>query len=162
MVSGRAGYTLTEMMVVVGIIGAVCSTSALVIQKTLQAQLAADALASIQSGAFTSFDLASRLLRQASAASVVIDRYDSSCPPWSRVTFTIPSSGKTVRLYQRGQTLYLNNNPLFSDLRNVTFAFPATAEGDVMTVSLTFEKAAGSGKTKVIQLYIQNVKIQNS
>lgn len=161
-IRSEAGYTLIESLVVVAIVGTVMTTGAVVIQKTLQAQASADALTSVQAGAFTSFDLASRLLRQASASSVVIDRYDASCPPWSRITFTIPSTNKTIRLYQKGQELYLDNIRLFGNLRSVTFAFPATTEGNVLTVSFTFEKSVGLNRSKVIQLYIQNVKIQNS
>lgn len=155
------GHTLPELMITVAIIGAVTAAASLVMNKTLKAQMMASALTDIQQGAFASFDVISRLLRQASLASVTIDRYDNNQPPWSRLTFTLASTGKTISIYQRGQKLYFGNNPVFGYLRVISFAHPKTLDGNIMAVSMTFEKSIGLGKTKAIQLYIQRVKIQN-
>lgn len=157
----RGGYTLVELMLVVGIVGIISQVGYLVMLKTVQAQQMSDALATIQQGAFTTFDVASKMLRQASASSVVIDRLDASQPPWSRIRFTVPNTGKTVTFYQKGQTLYIGNNPVFTNLRSLTFSYPNSTASTVISMSMTFEKSTGSGRTKAIQLFIQNIKIQN-
>ncbi len=163
MVSHKArGYTLIELMVVVGIMGAVGSMGAVVMQQAFRSQMMADALASIQQGAFNSFDTISRLLRQGSAASVVIDRYDSAQPPCSRITFTLPAANRTVSFSQRGQSLYMGSVRTFGSLRSLTFAYPKTSDPYILSVSMTFEKYVGSGSSKAVQLYVQRVKIQNN
>lgn len=162
MVNNRRGYTLVEVMIVVAILGIISTASALMIQKTIQAQAMADALTNIQQGAFTSYDVISKLLRQASASSVVIDRYDANQPPWSRITFTMPSTGATIQLSQRGQTLYINNTATTKDLRILSFCYPQSSDPTVLMVSMTFEQSVGGGQSKAIQLFIQRVKIQNS
>ncbi|TPW20880.1 MAG: hypothetical protein FD126_1247 [Elusimicrobia bacterium] len=96
----RSGYTLTELMVTVAIMGTASSVGYLVMRKSFQAQFLLDAQNDIQQGAFTSFDTLTRLLRPATASSVVIDRYDTSQPPWSRITFDVASTGRTVTVYQ--------------------------------------------------------------
>lgn len=157
----RGGYTLTEVMLVVAIIGIVGSTGALLTTKMLQAQAMADALSTIQSGAFTSFDVLSKMLRQAQADSIVIDRYDTNQPPWSRITFTMPSSSTSHSFYQKGQTLYIDNLPRLKSLRTLTFTYPNTTTSSVISISMTFEQSTGLGRSKAVQLFIQNVRIQN-
>ncbi|MBI5596773.1 MAG: type II secretion system protein [Elusimicrobia bacterium] len=159
--SGARGYTLTELMVTVAITGTVSSVGWLVMQKSFQAQFMVDAQNEIQQGAFTSFDTLTRLLRPASASSIIIDRFDSSQPPWSRITFDIPSSGQTVSVYQKGQTLYFGSVPTFKGLRRITFSYPKSTDAALLSVSLTFEKGVGGGRSKAIQLYIQKIKVQN-
>ena len=161
MVRRSKGYTLTEMMLVVAILGIVSSTTALVMQKTFQTQMMADALATIQQGAFTSFDVISKLLRQGSAASVVIDRFDANQPPWSRIAFSNPNTGRSFTFYQKGQTLYFGSSPKLTNLRALTFTYPNSASPKVISVSMTFEKNTGSGRSKAIQLFIQKIHIQN-
>ncbi len=162
MVTGdRRGYTLTEIMIVVAILGITSGSTALVLQKTVQVQMMADALTNIQQGAFTSYDVISKLLRQGSAASVIIDRYDANQPPWSRLTFTNPNTGATISVSQRGQTLYLNNNAMSKSLRIISFAYPESSDPSIIMVSMTFEQSVGNGKSKAIQLFVQRVKIQN-
>jgi prepilin-type N-terminal cleavage/methylation domain-containing protein len=155
------GYTLIELLMTVAIIGLISSTGAMVTQKTFQSQAMADALETIQQGAFISFDVINKLLRQATASSIVIDQYDANQPPWSRITFTNPNTAQTCTFYQIGQTLYINKTPAFKNLRSLAFSYPNTAVPNVISVSLTFEKAIGLGQTKAIQLFIQKVKIQN-
>lgn len=161
MVRRSDGYTLAEVMLVVAILGIVSSTTALVMQKTFQSQMMADALATIQQGAFTSFDVISKLLRQGSAASVVIDRYDANQPPWSRIAFSNPNTGRSFTFYQKGQTLYFGSSPKLTNLRALTFSYPNSASPKVISVSMTFEKNTGSGHSKAIQLFIQKIHIQN-
>lgn len=162
MAGNTDGYTLTELIIVVAILGLVSSVGYVAMQKTIEAQLMADAQSSIQQGAFTSFDTISKLLRQASASSVVIDRFDTNQPPWSRIAFTVPSTGRTFNFSQRGQTLFFANNPMLTNLRSLTFSYPQTNTPNVISLSMTFEKSTGSGRSKAIQLFIQKVKIQNS
>lgn len=155
------GYTLIELMTVVAIMGAVGSIGALVMQQAFRSQMMANALSTIQQGAFNSFDVISKLLRQGSAASVVVDRYDSNQPPCSRITFTVPSTGRTVCFYQRQQYLYVGAVRTFGSLRSLTFAYPKSSDSYAISVSMTFEKSVGSGSSKAVQLYVQRVKIQN-
>lgn len=161
MVRRSDGYTLTEVMMVVAIMGIISSASALVMQKTFQTKMMADALSTIQEGAFTSFDVISKLLRQGSVASVVIDRLDANQPPWSRIAFSNPNTGRSFTFYQKGQTLYFGNNPQLTNLRALTFTYPNSASPKVISVSMTFEKSTGSGHSKAIQLFIQKIHIQN-
>ncbi|MHB2025211.1 MAG: prepilin-type N-terminal cleavage/methylation domain-containing protein [Elusimicrobiota bacterium] len=163
MVTDKAkGYTLVELMIVVVMLGIIGSTVATIMLKTIQAQEMANALNSIQQGAFTSFDVSTSLLRQASAASIVIDSVDASEPPWSRITFNEPATGKTISLYQKAQNFYINNVLAFNNLQRLGFYYPDTTSSNVIGISMTFSKSTGSGRSKAVQLFMQNVKIQNN
>lgn len=157
----RCGHTLTELMMTVAIMGTASSIGYLVIRKSFQAQFLLDAQNDIQQGAFTSFDTLTRLLRPATASSIVIDRYDSSQPPWSRITFDVASTGRTITVYQRGQTIYFGAVPMFKGLRRLSFSYPKSTDPALLSVSMTFEKNVGDGRTKAIQLFIQKIKVQN-
>lgn len=155
------GYTLVEVMIVAAILGIVASVGALSLLKITQAHDLATTIGDIQQGAFTAFDVTSALLRQAQSSSVVIDQYDPSEPPWSRITFSIPNSSMTFTFYQKGQTFYIGNNPMLQHLRSLTFSYPNTNIPDIIGISVTFEENVGSIGSKAIELFIQRIKIQN-
>ncbi len=159
--NSRRGYTLPELMVTVAILGIIGSVGSLLTTKIFQAQMMSGALLNIQNNAFATFDVVNKLLRQAQSSSIVIDQYDSNQPPWSRITFTIPNNPKTFTFYQKGQTLYIGNVPTFNNLLSLYFSYPQTSKGQLIDVSMTYQQSTGSGQSKALQLYIQNLTIQN-
>ena len=161
MVKGRRGYTLIEMVVVSAIVSVVSLVAATVMLKTQQVQLAATGLAETQQEAFAAFDVISRMIRQASADTIVIDRHNSSQPPWSKISFTVNATGRQITISQRDRELFMNNNKVFGNVRNVSFAFAKSTADNILTVNLTFEKPVGPGQSKTVQLYVQRIKIQN-
>ncbi|TPW20881.1 MAG: hypothetical protein FD126_1248 [Elusimicrobia bacterium] len=50
---------------------------------------------------------------------------------------------------------------MFKGLRRLTFSYPKSTDPALMSVSMTFEKTVGDGRSKAIQLFIQKIKIQN-
>ena len=157
----KGGYTLVELMVTVAILGIIGSVGSLITTKIFQAQMMSEAMLNIQTNAFATFDVVNKLLRQAQGSSIVIDQYDANEPPWSRVTFTIPNNPKSFTFYQKGQTLYIGNVPTFNNLLSLYFSYPKTSDAQLINVSMTYQQSTGSGRSKALQLYIQNLTIQN-
>jgi hypothetical protein len=125
----------------------------------------------IQRDARTVFNLISRNVRQAYASSVVIDNCSStttpSCtstqPPYSRLTFT-KVTGESITYYQDGKYLYqvsTGTKKLTENLRYIAFSHPESAYGDIVSISLTLEKATYQAGTKALQLSVEKVRIMN-
>lgn len=157
------GYTLTEMLMVVAIIGIMASIGpALMTQLTRFFQLN-NARISIQRDGRTALDLINRNLRQAKASTIVVTQL-SGQPPYSRISFT-DLNGVYWAFYQQNQNLYMVNNTstktLCGNMRYIAFNYPRTDSAKIISVAITLEKQTYSLQTKALQLSVEKVRIMN-
>ena len=164
MTMNRRGYTLTEAMLTVAIVGILASVSApLLVQMTNFWRLTS-ARNAIQRDVRASLDNVNRFARQARAITVVISRKNSSQPPMSKITFkTI--QGDTIMFYQDGKKLMMSKNGQLSKLSDnlayIAFTYPRTDDTSIISVALTVEAQTYRGGYKALQLSIQKVRIMN-
>jgi prepilin-type N-terminal cleavage/methylation domain-containing protein len=164
----RAGYTLTEMMLVVAIIGILASIGPPLMVGMQNFFLMTSARFEIQRDARGSLDVINRFLRQAYANTVEIDT-PASQGVYSRVTFKM-ADGRTVSFYQDGNKLMQRMTsaggssqitPLTKNLIYIAFTYPRTDDPTILSVSITMGKAIQLGQRKVLELTIQKVRIMN-
>lgn len=163
----RRGYTLTEVMVTVAILGVVVTiASPLMLQVTNFWRLTSARYA-IQRDVRTALDLINRLTRQAQSATVVIDSVTGQ-PPCSRLSFSYTNADGNVvpvSFYQTGSKLYMNNNGtialLSSGLAYIAFTYPRTDDVTIISVAVTMQSPTYRGGKKALQLSIQKVRVMN-
>jgi len=158
------GYTLTEMMIVVAIIGALISIGPTIMNQMTRFFQMNKARTEIQRDGRTSLDIINRNLRQATAASVVVSSLDSTQPPYSMISFT--SIDDTIwSFYQQNNKLMMTQNgsskTLCENLRYIGFTYPRTDETKILSVSITLEKQTYNAQTKALQLSVEKVRIMN-
>lgn len=158
----RAGYTLTELMMVVAILGILSTVGATMLTQVVRFFSMNQARVEIQRDARAVFDLMARNLRQAQASTIVIDQL-SGQPPYSRVSFT-KESGDAISFYQQGKTLYLvdgGTKTLCGNVRFLSFTFPRTDDDNLLSISLTLEKTTYNQQAKALQLSVEKIKVHN-
>lgn len=159
----KKGYTLTEVMVVVAILGVIGGMGAPLLMQMTNFWRQTTARNAIQRDVRTSLDLINRFARQAQSSTLVIDAA-SGQPPWSRVTFT-SIQGQTVLFYQGGNKLYMRQagktTMLTENLAFISFTYPRTDEITLLSVAITAQSATFKGGKKALQLSIQKVRIMN-
>lgn len=166
---GSAGYTLTEAMLTVAILGIVSTIAGnLMIQAQRYIRLTM-ARTAIQRDSRAALANINRELRQALAGTVVIDQAAGQ-PPQSRVTFNRykpDGTTQTVIYYQQGRKLYLQSGsaaagkPIADGLRYLAFTYPKTDDDAIISVSITFESATVQDATKALQMAVEKVRIMN-
>lgn len=122
----------------------------------------------IQRDARATLDLMNKYLRQASASSLTLDRYNSNQPAYSRCTFTYLDTARaahSVEFRQDGRIMYLlfdgNKVVMTRNLRNVLFYYPDSTNDKLMNVSICYEATTFTGGTKALQLSVQKVRVMN-
>lgn len=128
-----------------------------------QLQKQTEARLGIQRDARIGLDLINRFLREASASSVVIDRYGTQ-PFYSRITFT-GVDGVWRRFYQDGKNLNMvvsgSTKTISENLLYLAFTYPETEDDNIISVSITTEKATYQEGTKNLQLSVEKVRVMN-
>ncbi len=168
MVRASKGYTLMEMMVVVGVMGIVVLAAPRLFSGVYRFTQLAVARAEIQKNARASLSNLNRGLRQARADSVVVDQVAGQ-PPHSRIAFTRykpDGSTEAVSYYQTGKTLYISvggggGKKVADNLRYIAFTYPKTDDAYIISISLTFEKSTYEGGAKALQMAVEKVRIMN-
>jgi prepilin-type N-terminal cleavage/methylation domain-containing protein len=164
----RKGYTLSEVMVTVAIVGVLAAVATpLLINMTnfWRQTLARNA---IQRDVRASMDTINRFARQGLAGTVTIDQV-SGQPAFSRVSFNVMNStgtvGQSVSFYQQNNKLYMrqgsNISLLSSNIAYIAFTYPRTDDVSIMSVAMTAQAPTYRGGTKALQLSIQKVRIMN-
>lgn len=163
------GYTLTEAMLVVAILGIVASLGGMLMvqaQRFIRLNLART---EIQRESRATLANINRELRQALASTVVVDQVTGQ-PPQSRITFQRykpDGSLQTVSYYQQGRKLYLKLGSAASGpaagqpLRFLAFTYIQTDNDRIVSVSITYESATYEGKSKALQMAVEKVRIMN-
>lgn len=159
----KKGYTLTEVMMTVAIVGIVGGMAGPMMMQMTNFWRQTTARNAIQRDVRGSLDIINRFARQAQSDTVVIDA-DSGQPPCSRVTFT-SIQGSTVSFYQSGNKLYMSLagkvTLLTDNLAYIAFTYPRTDDITLLSVAITAQSATYRGGKKALQLSIQKVRIMN-
>lgn len=164
----RAGYSLTELMMVVAIIGAVAMIGPAALIQMNRFFRQNNARIAIQREARDALDLINRNLRQAQASTVVVDQLSGEFP-YSRISFTrmTPSGGtSSMSFYQQGAKLMMTQDaigarPIASNLRYLAFSYPRTDDAKLISVSLTTEAGTYQAQTKALHLSVEKVRLMN-
>jgi prepilin-type N-terminal cleavage/methylation domain-containing protein len=159
----RAGYTLTELMIVVAILGSVSTVGPLLLTQLQNFYLMNTARGEIGRDARTSLDFINRMLRQAVDGTIVIDT-PSGQGPYSRIRMR-HVDGRYLEFRQSGSDLLAvvgnNTSVLSKNLIYVAFTFPRSEDPTIVSVSLTMGKSIQLGRRKVLELTIQQVRVMN-
>lgn len=159
----RNGYTLTEVMISVAIIGILSTVGPPIFIQMQRFYIQTTARNDVQRDARQSLDIINRFLRQAKSITIVIDSL-SGQPPYSRISFT-SANDESISIWQNGTKLYMSKGAttsvLAKDLRYIAFVFPRTDDTSIVNVSMTMEQKSYEGTTKALELSIEKVRVMN-
>ena len=166
---GRAGYTLTEMMVVVAILGILALVGPPMMIGLQNFFLMTSARYEIQRDARASLDVINRFLRESYQTSIVIDT-PAGEGPYSHIAFKLVD-GREMEFYQSGRSLIQKvtnaagtsstTNTISSNLIYIAFTFPHTDDVSIVSVAITMGKNIQLGRQKVLELTVQKVRVMN-
>lgn len=161
---GSPGFTLTEAMMTVAIVGIVSVVVGNIFIYVTRFYRQATARSDIQRNARVSLDVMQRRISEAKGRTITIDRLNSSQPHYSRISFT-SVEGPTISFYQEGtslkQAVGSSTTTLAGDLRLMTISYPQSDNAKLLSLGLAFEKATFEGGSKSLQLSLEKVRIQN-
>lgn len=164
MVRGNRGYTLTESMVTVAVVGLLAASAAPLLVNMTNFWRQTTARNEVQRDVRVALDTINRYLRQARQSTIMVDQV-SGQPPFSRISFTA-QSGQVVVFYQEGNELKMKVNSVVSTLSErlayVGFTFPRSDDISIISVAITMHAATYKGQSKALQLSIQKIRIMNS
>lgn len=164
----RRGFSLIESVITSACVGVLALIASSLLLQITRFHRQVSARQQIQRDARVSVSSIEREVAQARGRTIVIDREDSSQPPYSRLTFS-SFDGRTVCFYQKGTTLYrrvikngaTTKSIVATELRQVLFTYPQSENSALVAVSATFERKTYSAGKKSLQLAISRVRIQN-
>lgn len=159
----RRGYTMTEMMMVVAIVGILASVGPTLLIGLQNFFLMTSARYEVQRDARATLDTVNRYLRQAVASTMVIDT-PSGQGPYSRIRFK-HVDGRYMEFRQSGneliQVIENRNSTITKNLAYIAFTFPRTDDPSIVSVSVTMSKNIQLGRRKVLELTIQKIRVMN-
>jgi len=157
------GFTIVELMMTVTIMGILFGTIPLLMINMTQLQRQSEARLGIQRDARIGLDLINRFTREAIASTVVVDRFDTQ-PFYSRISYTTIES-RTFSFYQEGKHLNMvadgSTKTISENLLYLAFTYPESSDDNIISVSMTTEKATYEGGVKNLQLSVEKVRIMN-
>ncbi|HAM35285.1 MAG TPA: hypothetical protein DEB40_11530 [Elusimicrobia bacterium] len=160
----RGGYTLSELMIVVAILGALSSVGPILLLNLNNFYLTTTARSEVQRDARVALDNINRFLRQGVASSITIDTPASNGGPYSRIRF-LHVDNRAIQFYQNGNRLIRsingNESTISGNLLYVAFSYPRSDDPSIVSVSMTMGKNVQLGQRKVLELTIQKVRIMN-
>lgn len=160
---GRAGYSLTEMMLAVAIIGILATVGARVMLQVNRFFIMTNTRTDLQREARDLMAVINRNLRQARAESITIDAVPGQ-PFYSRLTFT-KVQGTTMTFYLNGTSLTqvtgAKNRVLTKNVKHLAFTFPRSDDLSIVSVSVTLEKGIYQGRTKALHMASEKVRVMN-
>jgi prepilin-type N-terminal cleavage/methylation domain-containing protein len=162
--SRNAGFTLTEAMMVVAILGIVFAIGPEIFQRSTQFFLLHRTKLELQREARTSISIVNKHLRQAQSATIVLDRVSTAQPLYSRLRFTTVD-GVPVTFYQSGKSFLgeigSSKATLSQNIRYLAFALPRSDDMGIVSLSLTLEKSTYERYTKALHMASEKVRVMN-
>jgi prepilin-type N-terminal cleavage/methylation domain-containing protein len=160
----RRGVTLMELMITVGIIGAVFGIAAPILTQANRQFILNRTRVQLQQEARSVMYILTRNLRQAQSSTITISRANTSQPFYSRISFT-KEQGNTLIFQQEGVYLYQViggvRRPLTQNLKYLAFTFPRSDDMGIISVSLTLEKKIFEGRSKALHMASEKVQVMN-
>ena len=157
------GYTLTEAMLTVVILGILMAVAAPLLVQMTNFWRQTTARNEIERDVRVSLDTFNRFARQAKSSTVVVGRA-SGQPPNSQITFT-NIQGQAVSFYQSGNKLYMsvagNSSLLSLNVAYLAFTYPKTDDTSLVSMAITAQAKTYLGGSKALQLSIQKVRLMN-
>lgn len=165
----QLGTTLVELMVVVAILGVLFTVGPGLFNNAFKLWKNTEAKTETQRDARVTLGLIEGLLRQASNATVVLTRHNTSQPPYSKIQFSTPAgdtyyfyqSGTDLWIYHQSPTAVVHNRVIAKNLRYISFGYPVSVNETLLSVSLCFEKGTFAQETKNFYLSTQRIKVMN-
>ncbi|OGR57536.1 MAG: hypothetical protein A2X36_02740 [Elusimicrobia bacterium GWA2_69_24] len=159
----EGGYSLTEILMVVAIIGILAMVGPRLMIQMQNFYLLTTARSEIQRDARSALDTINRFLRQAKYRTIIIDT-PSGQGPYSRITFQ-HIDGRNFKFYQDGTNLIQSvdgqTSKIARNLAFVAFTFPRSDFPRLVSVALTMGKTIQRGQRKELELTIQKVRVMN-
>ena len=162
----KKGYTLTEAMMTVAILGILGGSAAPIMVRINNFWRQTTARNEIERDVRASLDQINRSLRQADRRTINIDQV-SGQPPFSRITFNV-EDGSRIQFYQDGNKLVMvrsTNTVTTSELSRrvgfIAFTYPRTDDPSIVSVAMTMQAPTYLGGKKALQLSISKVRIMN-
>lgn len=160
---GRLGYTLTELMVVVAIVGVLGTVSAKIMLQVNRYFIMTNTRTELQREARALMYVVNRGLRQARTDSITVDRVAGQ-PFYSRLQFT-KVQGTSMTFYQNGtelvQVVGTKSRVLSKNVKYLAFTLPRSDDLGIVSVSVTLEKGIYQGKTKALHMASEKVRVMN-
>ncbi len=159
----EGGYTLTEVLVVVAILGVIALIATPVMINAIRYFVLSRVKLELQREARAAMYVITRDVRQAQANTIIIDNAAGQ-PSYSRITFT-KIQGTTMTFYQSGTNLIqqvgANSTVLSKNLCYLAFTFPRSDDMSMLSVSMTLQENTYSGQTKALHMASQKVQVMN-
>ncbi|MEI7528329.1 MAG: prepilin-type N-terminal cleavage/methylation domain-containing protein [Elusimicrobiota bacterium] len=170
MVAFRKGFTLMEMLVVMGIISALFATAAPLLMQANRQYILVRTKLELQQEARGIMYVITRALRQAEGDTIVISRADANQPFYSKISFTkyavTPGVSPNMVFQQKGTVLYqliggTGRRVLSRNLQYLEFTFPRSDDMSIISVSITLQKSIYEGRTKALHMASEKVRVMN-
>jgi prepilin-type N-terminal cleavage/methylation domain-containing protein len=159
----RRGYTLTEMLIAVAILGVLFSIGARLFVQINRFIILNRTRIELQREGRMILSTVNKNLRQAQQNSISISQ-QSNQPFYSKISFT-RGDGMSYNFYQQGNKLYMvtsnSTKILTENLRYFVVAPPRSEDLSIISVSLTLEKAIYDARTKALHMASEKVMIMN-
>ncbi|MEN3013465.1 MAG: hypothetical protein ABDH23_02475 [Endomicrobiia bacterium] len=163
--NNKKGWTLVELMIIVtmfGILSLSVSSLFLQIWRFYRITLVQKEL---QEEARTILELIMRNLRNGRSNTIVISRYNSQQPPYSKIDF-YTVDGLFVSYYQVGRTLYekignMQPKMLSKSITYFAVTFPRSYEMNIVSIALTLEKDLYEIRKKALHMASEKVMVMN-
>jgi prepilin-type N-terminal cleavage/methylation domain-containing protein len=163
MVNNEKGWTLTELLIVVAIIGVTTLLLPQILSQTTKIFILSRAKLELQREARAAIYVITRELRQAQSSTIIIDQTGGQ-PYYSRLRFTTVSL-KNVTVSQNNNQLQLTVGTdvtiLSKNLTFLSFTFPRSDDMTIISVALTLQEQIYGGAYKALHMASERVRVMN-
>jgi len=165
----RQGFSFPEVLMTVLILSILAVAGTSLISNVFKMWRLTQARTEAQRDSRTVINLMSQFLKQASAQTVVVDRFKSSEPFYSRISFSTVTNDQ-YKFYQDQQTVKMQHTPsgggtsttlLASNLRYMAFSYPQSVKQNLVNAALCFEVKTYGGAAKNFYMTLQKFEIDN-
>lgn len=172
MVASKRGFTLMELIMVVGILSVLFAIGPRLLLQANREFIMIRAKMDLQREARAAMYTITRALRQAHASTIVVSNvanqpyyskiyFVKEQEPGSLVTSTMTFQQEGTQLVQLMAGSASNRRVLTKNLNYLAFTFPRTDDMGIISVSLTLQKNIYEGRTKALHMASEKVRVMN-